>query len=263
MKRNSMLAEERRQQLLQRVREEGVVTTSVLAEEYEVSPMTIRNDLSELASQGHLQRIHGGAVARRWLSREPSYLEKARLHPQEKQAIGRVAASMIEEGMAVFIGNGTTTMEIIRSLPSDRHFHIFTNSLNHAAELGTRDNVELSVLGGHVRGVSLAMVGPLVHRALNGIYFDIAFLGVNGISIEYGLSIPSLEEAEVFAEVIGRSRRAVVVADHTKLEVVTHGKIADISAVRTVVTDSIPDPSMLKGLKKLGVEIRLATARGR
>ena len=88
-----MLAEERRQEVLRRVKEEGVVSTSDLARDYQVSEMTIRNDLLRLASQGHLERIHGGAVARQWLSNEPSYVEKATLQPEEKQAIGREAAS--------------------------------------------------------------------------------------------------------------------------------------------------------------------------
>jgi DeoR/GlpR family transcriptional regulator of sugar metabolism len=263
MKRNRLLAEERRRHLLQRVREEGVVATSALATDYDVSEMTIRNDLSRLASQGHLERIHGGAVARRWLSREPSYIEKAHLQPEAKEAIGREAARMIDEGMVVFIGNGTTTMEIIRNLPSDRHVHVFTNSLNHATELANRANIELSVIGGHVRAVSLAMIGPLVHRALEGIYFDLAFFGANGVSIDYGVSIPSLEEAEVAAEIIKRSKRTVVTADHTKLEVITHGKIADLSAIGTLITDKIPDPTMPKRLKRLSVDVVLAATKGR
>ena len=262
MKRNSMLAAERRQLVLERVKAQGVVKTDQLARDYQVSAMTIRNDLSRLALQGHLQRIHGGAVARKWLTGEPSYVEKAGLQLEEKRAIGREAVTMIEAGMTVFLGNGTTTMQIIRSLPSDRHLHIFTNSLNHATELANRTNVELSVLGGQVRDISLAMIGPLIHRALDSIYFDLAFLGANGVSIDYGLSIPSLEEAELAAEIIHRSRRTVVVADHTKLEVVAHGKIADLSEVSTLITDCIPDPGMLGRLKKLPVEIRLTDTTG-
>ena len=263
MKRNRMLAEQRRKQLLQRVKEDGIAKTADLAKDYRVSPMTIRNDLSALASQGHLERIHGGAIAQRWLSKEPSYLEKARLHPEEKRAIGREAASMIEEGMAVFLGNGTTTMEIIRHLPSDRHIHIFTNSLNHAAELSKRSNVDVFVVGGFLRDVSFAMVGQLAKRVLDRVHFDLAFLGVNGLSVEYGLTIPSLEESEIAAEIVRRSQRAVIVADHTKFKVVAHGKIADLEEVDTVITDRSPDPGIRKALADLGIKIRLAQSRGR
>jgi DeoR/GlpR family transcriptional regulator of sugar metabolism len=263
MKRNRVLAEQRRQQLLQQVKEDGAVVTSEIAHDFGVSEMTIRNDLAVLASEGHLERIHGGAVARRWLSIEPSYTEKAKLQLDEKQAIGREAARMIEDGMVVFIGNGTTTMEIIRNLPSDRRIRAFTNSLNHADDLARRPNVDLNILGGHVRSVSLAMVGPLVHRALESVYFDIAFLGVNGFSLEYGLSVPSLNEAQVVAQIMEQSSRAVVVIDHTKLGQMTHGKIADVTSVDTLVIDKIPDPAMAEKLRRLGIEIRYAEARRR
>ena len=257
MKRNKMLAEERRQQLLQHIKENGVVTTSDLAGDYHVSQMTIRNDLRLLAMQGHLERIHGGAIAQRWLSKEPSYNEKALLHPQQKRGIGREAARIIEEGMAVFIGNGSTTMEIIRHLPRDRQFRIFTNSLNHAVEMTAYENAEVFVIGGFLRGSSLAMVGRLAHQALQGIYFDIAFLGVNGLSLEYGLTIPSLEETETASEVIRHSQRTIIVADHTKFGIVTHGKIADISDVDILITDKGPIASFCQTLATLNVELRV------
>jgi len=240
MKRNKMLAEERRQQLLQQIKESGVVKTSDLAGDYHVSQMTIRNDLRVLALQGHLDRIHGGAIAQRWLSKEPSYQEKANLNRQEKQAIGREAALLVEEGMAIFIGNGTTTMEIIRNLPSDRNIRIFTNSLNHATALASMPNVEVIIVGGSLRGVSYAMVGELGRRMLNGVYFDLTFFGVNGLSIDRGLTLPSLEEAEIAAEVIRHSQQTVIVADHTKFGVVAHGRIADISDIDVVITDEEP-----------------------
>lgn len=263
MNRKEMLAEERRQDILRIMKEEHVTKTAELANHYRVSTATIRNDLSTLATQGHLQRIHGGAITQRWLSKEPSYGEKAQLHAQEKRAIGSAAASMIKEGMAVFIGNGTTTMEIIRHLPSDRHVRIFTNSLNHAAELASRSNVEAFVVGGLLRGVSLAMVGQLAKRALEGVYFDLAFLGVNGASLEYGLTIPSLEESEIATEITRRSQRTVVVADHSKFGVLTHGKIGDLKDIDVLITDKLPNSDIRQALTRVGVDVRLARSTRR
>ena len=244
------------------MKDEHVTKTADLAKNYGVSSATIRNDLSQLAKQGHLQRIHGGAITQQWLSREPSYGEKAHLHAPEKQAIGLEAASMIEDGMAVFIGNGTTTMEIIRNLPSDRHVRIFTNALSHAAELASKSNVEAFVVGGFLRGVSLAMVGHLAKRVLDGTYFDLAFLGVNGVSIEYGLTIPSLEESEIAADIVHRSQHTVIVADHSKFGVLTHGKIVDLSSVSMLITDKLPDSDTRNALTRIGVEVRLTNGRG-
>jgi DeoR/GlpR family transcriptional regulator of sugar metabolism len=239
------------------------VKTSELSEAFSVSPMTIRNDLNTLAEQGELVRIHGGAIMREWLTAEPSYHDKANLNRGEKERIGRQAATLIEEGMAVFIGNGTTTMQIIKHLPRDRRARIFTNALNHALEVDPLPQAEVFVIGGHLREVSLAMVGRvslamvgrLAHQALQGIYFDLAFLGVNGISVEYGLTIPSLEEAETAAEVIRHSQRTVVVADHTKFGVVAHGKIADISDIDVIITDNGLAPRFSDDLVSLDVKL--------
>jgi len=250
-----MLTEHRRQVILERLQERKAVKTSDLSQAFAVSSMTIRNDLNALAEQGHLVRVHGGAVARQWLTAEPSYHDKANINRLEKEAIGRHAAGLIEAGMAVFIGNGTTTMEIIRHLPHDIHLRVFTNALNHALEEGQLPYAEVFVVGGYLRGISLAMVGRLAHQALNGIYFDMAFLGVNGISIDHGLTIPSLEEAETAAEIIGRSQRTLIVADHTKFGNVAHGKIVDITDIDAIITDSELDTMLMERLSNLDVEI--------
>jgi len=146
-------------------------------------------------------------------------------------------------------------MQIINHLPQDRRFHIFTNALNHAIEVDHLPQAEVFVIGGHLREVSLAMVGRLAYQALQGIYFDLAFLGVNGISIEHGLTIPSLEEAATAAEVIRHSQRTVVVADHSKFGIVSHGKITDIADVDAIITDSGLDSRFRKAFSDLDIEL--------
>ena len=250
-----LLTGHRRQVILEQLQSHKAVKTSELSETFAVSSMTIRNDLNALAEQGQLMRVHGGAIARQWLTAEPSYHDKTDINRIEKEGIGQEAATLIEEGMAVFIGNGTTTMEIIKHLPQDRHFRVFTNALNHALEVNQLPQADVFVVGGYLREVSLAMVGRLAHQALQGIYFDLAFLGVNGISIKHGLTIPSLEEAEIATEIIERSQRTVVVADHTKFGIVAHGKIADITDIDAIITDSGLDPRLMNSLSNLDVEI--------
>ena len=250
-----VLTEHRRRLILERLQSRNEVKTSDLSEAFSVSPMTIRNDLNILAEQGELVRVHGGAIVREWLTDEPSYQDKANLNRDEKERIGQRAAALIEEGMAVFIGNGTTTMQIINHLPRNRRVRIFTNALNHALEVDHLPQAEVFVIGGHLREVSLAMVGRLAHQALQGIYFDLTFLGVNGISVEHGLTIPSLEEAETAAEVIRHSQRTVVVTDHTKFGTVAHGKIADIADIDVIITDKGLAPCFSDDLASLDVEL--------
>ncbi|RLD03803.1 MAG: hypothetical protein DRI32_06825 [Chloroflexi bacterium] len=132
---------------------------------------------------------------------------------------------------------------------------MFTNALNHALEVNRLPQAEVFVLGGYLREVSLAMVGRLAHQALKGIFFDLAFLGTNGISLEHGLTIPSLEEAETAAEIITHSQRTIVVADHTKFGTVAHGKIADISEIDAIITDAGLDSRVLDSFSNLDVEV--------
>jgi len=253
-----MLTQQRRRLILERLRRQGVVKTSELSELFSVSPMTIRNDLNALAQEGKLVRIHGGAMVKEWVTTEPSYQEKASRNLEEKRRIAKKAAELIEPGMAVFIGNGSTTMQLVKALPSNMGLRVFTNALNHAMELTQVPGVDVYVIGGYLRGVSYAMVGPLAKRSLGDVYFDIAFLGANGISLEHGVTIPSLEEADTACEILRHSRRRVILADHTKFGIVTHGKIADLSDVDVVVTDSSLDPEHAAALSELDVELILA-----
>ncbi|MBC7109046.1 MAG: DeoR/GlpR transcriptional regulator [Methanomassiliicoccales archaeon] len=262
MERNSKkeLTEFRRRRILEELRRRGAVRTVELARSFCVSPMTIRNDLAILAKRGLIEKVHGGAVVKEPVTAEPSYYEKATRNLEEKRRIGRKAAELIKEGMAVFIGNGTTTIEIVRALKEKPvpNLRVFTNALTHAVELAEIPQAEVYIIGGYLRGVSYAMVGPLAHRALEGVYFDIAFLGANGISVEHGVTIPSLEEAEIVSEVVKHAQRVVVVADHTKFGVITHGKIADLSRVNAVVVDEGLDLKWQAALGEFEIEVYLA-----
>ncbi len=253
-----MLTEQRRRLILEELRKRGVVRTSELSRLFSVSQMTIRNDLNALAREGKVVRIHGGAMVREWVTTEPSYQEKASRNLEEKRRIAAKAAELIERGMAIFIGNGSTTMQLVKALPPNLGLRVFTNALNHAMELTQVPGVDVYVVGGYLRGVSFAMVGRLAKRALEDVYFDIAFLGANGISLEHGVTIPSLEEADTAAEILRHSRRRVILADHTKFGVVTHGKIADLSEVDAIITDSSLDSELVTAFSELDFELYLA-----
>lgn len=259
-KRNRVLTEERRRLILEELRALGVVRTGELARRFAVSSMTIRSDLSALEEKGGLVRVHGGAMLQERVALEPSYYEKATRNLEQKRRIGGRAASLIEDGMAVFIGNGTTTIEIVRALREHPPVgvKVFTNALTHATELSGIPGVEVCVIGGYLRGVSFAMVGPLARQALEGVFFDLAFLGANGLSVGRGITIPSLEEAETAREIIAHAQRVVIVADHSKFGVVTHGKIAELSRVDTIVIDRDLDAELREELSTMSLELDYA-----
>ena len=254
---NHPLTEQRRRLILERLQEGGVVKTSELSALFSVSPMTIRNDLNALNEQGALVRIHGGAIAHESLTSEPSYIDKANRNRAEKERIGKRAAQMLEDGMAVFIGNGTTTMQLVHHLPRNLRVRVFTNALNHAVELAKHSGIKVYVIGGYLRSISLGMVGRLARQALTGVYFDLAFLGANGISLEHGFTLPSLEEADTAAEVVRHARRTVILADHTKFGMVTHSQITDITGVDAIVTDSGLNERFREALGNLDVELHI------
>ena len=254
---SQLLAEQRRRLILERIRERGAVKTSELSKLFSVSEITIRKDLQELAERGEILRTHGGAVTRDSLVFEPSYQEKIALHVEEKRRIGKAAAALIEEDMAVFIGNGTTTMEIVHHLDPVKPFKAFTNALTHAMELADLPYVDLSVIGGHLRWKSYAMVGPLAKKALDGVYFDLVFLGADGVSPEQGITIPSLNEAETAREIMLAGQKVVIVADHSKFGKVTHGRIAKIDEIDVIITDKGVDPRYQGLLADLEVELLL------
>ena len=254
---NHPLTEQRRRLILQRLQEWGVVKTSELSEIFSVSPMTIRNDLNALNDKGALVRIHGGAIIREPITNEPSYRDKANRNRIEKERIGQYAAGMVTAEMAVFIGNGTTTMQLVRHLPRNTKIHVFTNALNHAVELSKHSGIDVYVIGGQLRSISLGMVGRIARQALQGVYFDIAFLGANGISLEHGFTIPSLEEAETAGAVVRHARRTIILADHTKFGIVAHSQITDITSVDAIVTDNGLSDRFRDEFENLDVELHI------
>ena len=257
-RRETPLTEQRRRLILEHLRTWGEARTSELAGIFGVSPMTIRNDLNALSNAGALVRTHGGAVSNEPISREPSYKDKETQYIAEKRLIGAEAARELRDDMVIFIGNGTTTMQLIKQLPKLNRLVVFTNALNHADALLDCKGVEVYVVGGYLRSVSYAMVGELARQALAGVFFDTAFVGVNGVAVDQGYTLPSLEEAGVMTEVLCHSRRVLILADHSKFGVITHAQIADLGGVDAVITDAAPDSRYKDALIESGVELRIA-----
>ncbi|AWK09200.1 HTH domain-containing protein [Streptomyces spongiicola] len=246
----NLLAEQRRALIVDEVRRRGGVRVNELTRRLNVSDMTVRRDLDALARQGVLEKVHGGAVPVTEASTyEPGFEAKSSLEPGAKEDIARAAAAMVVPGSAIALSGGTTTYALAHRLVDVADLTVVTNSVRVADVFHTAQRpggaAEVRpgagatvVLTGGVRTPSDSLVGPVADQAIRSLHFDLLFLGVHGISVEAGLSAPSLAEAETNRRLVRSARRVVVVADHTKWGTVGLSSFARLDEVDTLVTDA-------------------------
>lgn len=229
----------RQQFILSRIRREGTVTVSQLAQELEVSDLTIRRDLDQLATKGLVERTHGGATDRRALAIEPDYPQKASEYTVEKQAIGAIAADMVEEGDTLYINSGTSTLAVIQALArQNKHITIVTNNMDAIWACKESDAIRLIVAGGVYRGRSHSVSGSLSSLIIAEINANKAIIGVDGFSPSAGLTTPILEEAETTRAMIAQTVGSViVVATANKIGVVSNFRTVGLDQVDILVTD--------------------------
>ena len=253
-----MYAEERQQHILDRARAAGRVEVNALAETLDVTPETVRRDLTILERRGVLRRVHGGAIPVERLGFEPGVETRSERFVDEKERIAMAALGHLPDEGTVLLDAGTTTLRLAEQLPRDRQLTIVTNSLGIATLVAQQPNNSLYLLGGRVRGRTLAAVGSWVTNALQDVFVDVAFLGTNGLSVERGLTTPDQSEAEAKRAMVHAARRSVVLTDHTKIGVDHFSRFADLSDIAAVITDTGLDPETAAEIEALGPEVVLA-----
>jgi len=253
----AVYTEERRQEIALVVRQDGRADVSELAGRFEVTPETIRRDLTDLERQGILRRVHGGAIPIERFRAEPAIAEKAGVMAREKARIASTALAFVPDRGTVLLDAGTTTLALARVFP-DRELTVFTNSMPVGLELTARPNQQLYLIGGRVRGRTLADVDDWALRQLAHLRVDVAFIGTNGLTVERGLSTPDPAEAAVKREMCRAARQVVVLADHTKLGEDDAVRFASIEQVDALVTDSGLSQAYRQSLEEAGVEVVVA-----
>lgn len=252
-----LIPAERRNRILNLLQKEGSVQVAALSDLLGVSEVTIRRDLDLLDQKGLLERTHGGAVLSRRMRVEPSYTAKYQSYLEEKRKIGIAAAALVDPGETIFIHSGSTTLQIFRHL-AGKKVRVITSNAGAIAECQGLD-IELFLIGGYYREQSHSLIGPLSILSLQRVYASKGFIGVDGISIKYGLTTPNLEEAEVARTMIERTRgQVIVVADHSKLGVVADCATAPIEKVDVLVIDADLDEGYRHDLENLGIKVVIA-----
>jgi DeoR/GlpR family transcriptional regulator of sugar metabolism len=255
---DGMMAEERRTQILQIVRSEGRARVNDLVNRFSTSAVTIRNDLNELHQRGVVLRSHGGAVLPDRIHRESPVNERLKAHAEEKQRIGAMAATLINDGETIILDSGTTTLEIARQLKTKQALQVITNGVNIAAELLDARGVQTFIVGGTVRGDSASIIGRSTEDMLEQFSADKLFLSGAGCDPDFGVSGANLEETMVNRAMLRIAREIILVADASKFSRRSMSRIASFSEIDTVISDTSLGEEIQEKVRSLGCNLMLA-----
>ena len=251
-----MVADERRQKILEMVSQNGSVKVTELSKIFDTSEVTIRTDLADMEYKGLLTRVHGGAVS----SYKPYYSmslnQRLSTNQSQKEIIAQKIAGMIENNDTIMLNSGTTTLMVFRALPQDYNLSIVTNSISIALEGTSTPNFNIILLGGLINTKYQFTFGDDAIRQLKSYHADKLILSVDGIDAEHGFSTYYDKEAEIDRIMLQQSGVNIVAADHSKFDRRAFTKISDLSVADYIVTDTdIPDA--LKGkISKNSIKIK-------
>ncbi|HEX4319309.1 MAG TPA: DeoR/GlpR family DNA-binding transcription regulator [Acidobacteriaceae bacterium] len=248
-----MLTTQRKQQILGILKRQGQVVAKDVAEAMAVSEDTIRRDLRELAQEGLLQRVHGGA-----LPASPAVADFAgreSITPEGKVAIGRAAAGMIRAGQVVILDGGTTARQVARHIPLELKATVVTHSPTIALELVNHPEIEVILIGGRLFKHSVVAVGAQAIEAIGKIHADTYFMGVTGVHAKTGLTTGDYEEAAVKRALSEAAAETFVLASSEKLGAASTFAVIPLSEVSGIITERTADKALTKPFEKRDVVV--------
>jgi DeoR/GlpR family transcriptional regulator of sugar metabolism len=246
---------ERQKQILSLLERQGRLSVAEIVQQFSISEATARRDLESLSLQGKAQRVHGGVISVEQAPPELPILEREREQPDEKARIGRAAARLVAEKETVFLGSGTTVLEVARNLRDRKHLTVITNSLPVLNMLAGLKEITVISLGGMLRESELSFIGHITEQALSEVRVDKVFMGTRGLSLEHALTNDYLQETLTDRAILKIGREVIIVADHSKVNRVSTVLLAPLEAMNTFVTDAKTDRKFLQALKKQGIHI--------
>ena len=247
------LAPQRRARILDIVAARRAARLEDLSQALGVSTATVRRDLDELAAQGLLHRVHGGAVANE-RSSEPHFAVKAAEAAEAKERIAARAVGLLAPDETIYLDSGSTTLAVARLLRGWDGLTVVTNSLPIAVELGGQ-GPRLILIGGEFRPTSQAFVGPLSRHLLENVHVSKALVGAYAISIEDGLSTTDASEAFTKSLALDRATEVIVLADSRKLGTTSFAHAGRLDQVDVLVTDARLDDHIARELASRGITV--------
>lgn len=249
-----MLAEERRQKIVDIIQSEGSRSLQQLSSMLNVSIYTIRRDIADLSSKGLIKKTHGGAVKTEKAMWLPSVEEGRKDAISEKSAIAVKAASYLEDGDTVFL-MGSTITEIVIPHITHKRLTVVTNSLDVGKLLSNYENIEVILIGGKIKNYKGNILGSQAVEYVSRFYFDKALIPCAGIEEKRGITTSTTDSADFTRAVINSTRENIIVADYRKIGRITFSFVCDIRNITRLITDDKSDKELLESMSKRGLKI--------
>ncbi len=253
-----LFAEERQSRILKQLKKDRKVLVPQLCEQFGVSPVTIRNDLNDMETRGLLKRTHGGAILTSKTGFEQNTVQKLVKNQEQKDAIGKLAAALVEDGDILALDTGTTIWAFVRHLVEKRRLTVVTNDLQIASFLEEETDSTIVLAGGTVRRNYHCTIGPITLSCLEHLQVDKCFLATNGFTLERGLSTPDLQQAEVKRKLASLGEQRILLCDSEKMGSSSFVTVLPAQSIQTLVTDTGLDSAIQEQLEQAGIEVRLA-----
>lgn len=238
---------ERQQKIVELVRLGGEAEVARLAVELGVGAVTIRRDLRALEASRLIRRSYGRVLAMESGNFETDLRQRESHSLAETERLAREAVRHLGAAGTIFVDEGFSAQLIAGHLPDDRALTVVTPSLPIAAKLSQRPLITVVIPGGRVRSNTVATVGSATEAFFRSVAIDLAFIGANGISVEYGLTTPDPAVAAVKSAAVGASRRSIFVGEHSKFGQVMFARFAQVSQLEIIVTgDRLPPAEALR-----------------
>jgi len=229
--------ESRIEYILKALGEEKSLYVSDLVRILDVSPITIRRDLSELEEKGYLIRRYGGAMKSEAIDNLFSFNIRKEKNSAQKERICRTASDFIEDNDVIFIDCGTTLFRLSHYIGKKNRLRVITNSLPVVSELINFPNIRLTFIGGDIVSNQKASFGTTAERMISEYHADKAFIGADGISLNKGLSSYDEKEARITKKMAENSRTVFLLCDSSKIEKDSFYRFAPVSLINILITD--------------------------
>ena len=249
---------ERQNKILHWINQRNRITIGEVCEFYAVSQATARRDLETLAATGKVQRVHGGAIAVEKAPPEMPMLQRQVDQISEKQRIGWLAASLVNDGETVFLGSGTTVLEVARNIKERQNLTVITNSLPVIILLSEYTNITIVCVGGLLRPSEFSFIGHMAEQVLAEVRADKVFIGVRAINVKEGLTNDYLPETLTDRAILNIGKHNVVVADHTKFGRTSTVLLVPLQQIHTLVTGSETPAEVIKEITRQDIQVLTA-----